>query len=74
MDPHSSGKHGKRLPCAIAPVLADAELSTLEWSKSFDKFDVVLGVKFSPYTGVCALLPQTQKRPPNAAAIDLRML
>ncbi|EDQ99348.1 uncharacterized protein LACBIDRAFT_316668 [Laccaria bicolor S238N-H82] len=43
-----------------------------EWSKSFDKFDVVL--KFSRYAGVCALLPQTQKRPPNAGAIDLRML
>ncbi|KIK01796.1 hypothetical protein K443DRAFT_6595 [Laccaria amethystina LaAM-08-1] len=30
---------------------ANAELSTLEWSKSFNKFDVVLGVKFSEYTG-----------------------
>ncbi|EDQ99339.1 uncharacterized protein LACBIDRAFT_335091 [Laccaria bicolor S238N-H82] len=46
--PHFSGKQG---------------LSTLEWSKSFDKFDVVL--KFSQYAGVCALLPQTQKRPPE---------
>ena len=46
---HSSGKQGKCLLCNRS-CLADAELSTLEWSKSFDKFDVVL--KFSQYAGV----------------------
>jgi hypothetical protein len=74
VDSDSSGKQGKRLPFAIVPVVLMQNFSTLEWSKSFDKFDVVLGVKFSEYTGVCPLLPQTPKRPPNAGAIDLRML
>ena len=73
LDPYSSRKQGKCLPLQSL-LFANTELFTLEWSKSFDKFDIVLEVTFGSYAGVCILLPRIQKHPPDAGAIDLRIL
>ena len=47
----NSSKTRQEYPFCNHSCLADAELPTSKWSKSFDKFDVVLDVKYSASAG-----------------------